>query len=118
MKTERKIRIISEDAYVSADFVARSGTVVHKTANDEQLQQLRQQLQAGKDLSDVDYRSLVRVDQLEIGAGEPLRLQLDDFLSAVRAKRSPTVDAQAGFAAVRTAERIVEAARRAGSRMV
>jgi len=118
MKTERKIRIISEDAYVSADFVARSGTVVHKTANDDQLQQLRQHLQAGKDLSDVDYRSLVQVDQLEIGAGEPLRLQLDDFLSAVRAKRSPTVDAQAGFAAVRTAERIVEAARRAGSRMV
>ena len=37
LKTERKIRIISEDAYVSADFVKRTGTVVRKTANAEQL---------------------------------------------------------------------------------
>lgn len=118
LKTERKIRIISEDAYVSADFVTRSGTVVRKTANDAQLIELRQRLKAGEDLSDVDYRSLVQVEPLSVGQGEPLRLQMDDFLSAVRNGHRPTVDAQAGFAAVRTAERIVEAARRAGSRMV
>jgi len=118
MKTERKIRIITEDAYVSADFVTRSGTVVRKTVNNEQLLQLRGRLKAGEDLSDVNYQSLVQVDPLEVGVGEPLRLQLDDFLSAVRANRQPVVDAQAGFAAVRTAERIVEAARLAGSRMV
>jgi predicted dehydrogenase len=118
LKTERKIRVISEDCYVSADFVARSGTVVRKTANAQQLGELRSRLKAGEDLSDVDYRSLVQSEPLQVGAGEPLKLQIEDFLDAVRTGRRPSVDAQAGFAAVRTAERIVQAARQAGSKMV
>lgn len=118
LKTERKIRIISEDTYVSADFVARSGTVVHKTANAQQLADLRERLKAAEDLSHVNYLDLVKVEPLAVGEGEPLKLQIEDFLSAVRSGRQPTVDAYAGFAAVRTAERIVEAARKAGARQV
>ena len=48
---------------------------------------------------------------LQIDAGEPLKLQLQDFIDAIRTGRKPFVDAEAGFAAVRTAERIVAAAR-------
>jgi predicted dehydrogenase len=118
LKTERKLRIISEDAYVSADFVERRGTVVRKTANAEQLAEVREQLSAGKDLSEVNYLELVQFDELRVGDGEPLRLQIDDFLDAIRTGRRPLVDAEAGFAAVRTAERIVEAGRIAGARMV
>lgn len=118
LKTERKIRIISEDTYISADFVARSGTVMRKTANAEQLAALRARLKSGEDLSDVDYRTLVHSEPLAVGAGEPLKLQIEDFLNAVRCGRRPTVDASAGFAAVRTAERIMSAARSAGARMV
>lgn len=118
LKTERKLRIISEDAYISADFVARKGTVVRKTANEQQLAAVRDELRSGKDLSDLNYLDLVKVDELQIGDGEPLKLQIDDFLNAVRNNAQPAVDAQAGFAAVRTAERIMEAARAAGARMV
>jgi predicted dehydrogenase len=118
LKTERKIRIISEDMYVSADFVKRAGTVVRKTANEQQLAEVRQRLAAGEDLSSINYLELVQVDELEVGEGEPLKLQIDDFLAAVRSGHRPAVDAQAGFAAVRTAERIVAAARQAGARMV
>jgi len=118
MKTERKLRIISEDAYVSADFVKRAGTVVRKTANAEQLRDVRQRLAAGEDLSSINYLELVKVENLDVGAGEPLKLQIDDFIDAIRTGRRPAVDAEAGSAAVRTAERIVAAARKAGSRMV
>lgn len=118
LKTERKLRIICDDMYVSADFVKREGTVVRKTANAEQLDELRARLQRGDDLTDLDYLELVRVDPLEIGDGDPLTLQIEDFLDAVARKVVPQVDARAGFAAVRTAERIVETARAAGSRMV
>jgi predicted dehydrogenase len=118
LKTERKIRIISEDTYVSADFVRHTGTVVRKTANERQLADVRQRLKAGEDLSSINYLELVQVDQLDVKEGEPLKLQIDDFLSAVRSGRPPEVDARAGFAAVRTAERIVAAAREAGARMV
>ncbi len=118
LKTERKIRLISEDAYVSADFVKRTGTVVRKTANAQQLAELRQRLAAGEDLSQVDYLSLVKVEPLAVGDGEPLKMQIEDFISAVRNGRRASVDVQAGFAAVRAADRIVAAAREAGARMV
>jgi len=118
LKTERKIRIISEDVYVSADFVKRSGMVVRKTANADQLADVRTRLASGEDLSSINYLDLVTVDTLDIGEEEPLRLQIEDFLSSVRDQARPAVDAQAGFAAVRTAERIMEAARSAGARMV
>lgn len=118
LKTERKLRIISEDAYVSADFVARKGTVVRKIANEQQLAELRERLKAGEDLSDLNYLELIEIDELKIEDGDALELQIDDFLSAVREGRRPTIDAHAGFAAVRTAERIVESARLAGARMV
>ncbi|MGI9013656.1 MAG: Gfo/Idh/MocA family protein [Phycisphaerales bacterium] len=117
-KTERKFRIISEDCYISADFVKRSGTVVRKTANATQLADVRAKLAAGADLSDVNYLELVQVDEITAGDREPLRAQLDDFISAIRSGTQPMVDAEAGFAAVRTAERIVASARAAGSRMV
>lgn len=118
LKTERKIRVIGESLYVSADFVARSGTVVRKTANAAKLEELRGRLRAGEDLSGLNFLELVSIDALAVGTGEPLRLQLDEFLAAVRTGSRPQVDAEAGFAAVRTAERIVAEARRTGSRRV
>ena len=118
LKTERKLRIVCEDAYVSADFVKRAGVHIRKTANDQQLADLRGRLAGGEDLSNVDYLDLVHVDELEVGDAEPLRLQMDDFLDAVRTGRRPAVDAEAGSAAVRTAERIVTAARQAGLRTI
>jgi predicted dehydrogenase len=118
LKTERKMRMICEHTYISADFVKSTGTVVRKTANAEQLAEVRRRLEAGEDLSQLDYLSLVKVDALPVGRAEPLKLQIEDFLSALRSGRRPTVDVQAGFAAVRTARRIVATAREAGARMV
>jgi predicted dehydrogenase len=66
----------------------------------------------------LNYLELIKVDALDVGHGEPLKLQLENFLDSVRSGGHPFVDAEAGFAAVRTAQRIVECARRAGSRMV
>ncbi|MSR69557.1 MAG: Gfo/Idh/MocA family oxidoreductase [Phycisphaerales bacterium] len=118
LKTERKMRIISEDAYVSADFGERRGTVVRKAVNAAQLADIRARFKSGEDLSGLNYLELVKVDALDVGQGEPLKLQLENFLNAVRTGSKPFVDAQAGFAAVRTAQRIVECARRAGARMI
>jgi predicted dehydrogenase len=58
------------------------------------------------------------MEPLHVGAGEPLKLQMLDFLDAVRHNRRPLVNAEDGFAAVRTAERIVAVAKAAGARMV
>lgn len=115
MKTERKIRIISEDMYLSADFATRAGTVVRKSSNDSRIDEMRQRIQSGEDLSDVNYLDLVEFEELDVKDEEPLQLQAADFLHNVRTGSRPSIDAEAGFAAVRTAERILEAARATGA---
>jgi predicted dehydrogenase len=110
MKTERKIRIIAEDAYVSIDYGKREGIVIRKTANEDQLAMVQKQIREGKDLSDLNYGELIDVEPLKIDEAEPLKSQLSSFLDAVRTGRKPDIDARDGFANVRTAQRIVEAA--------
>ena len=111
MKTERKIRIVAEDAYVSIDFARKNGLIIRRTANAAQLAQVRADLAAGRDLSDLDYTDLVNIDPLEVDDADQLQMQLRDFAAVVQQGGRPKVDVHAGFAAVRTAERIVAAAR-------
>jgi len=111
LKTERKTRIIADDAYVSIDYAKRAGVLIRRTANAAQLEEVRLALRQGRDLSDLDYQDVVQVENLEVDDADQLELQLADFLESVRTGSHPDVDARAGFAAVRTAERIEEASR-------
>ena len=110
LKTERKLRIISEEAYVSADFVKRSVTIIHKTANDAQLSDLRKRLADGEDLTSIDFVEVLTVDEPEIGNEDALTLQAKDFLHSIRSGTKPEIDAEAGSMAIRTAERIMQQA--------
>jgi predicted dehydrogenase len=110
-KTERKTRVIADDAYVSIDYAKRAGVLIRRTANQMQLEEVRAALREGKDLSDLNYHELVALEDLKVDDADQLELQIADFLDAVRTGRRPDVDARAGFAAVRTAERIEQACR-------
>ena len=118
MKTERKLRIISEEAYVSADFVKRSVTLIRKTANESQLNDLRKRLADGEDLTSVDFIEVIEVEEPEIGSEDALTLQAIDFLHSIRSGSKPEVDAEAGSMAIRTAERIMQQATAAGTSIV
>src|SRR5690606_15895721 len=59
LKTERKLRVFSETAYVSLDYQKRSGVVIRKSENQEALAKIREQLESGADLTDVDYSAIV-----------------------------------------------------------
>jgi len=115
LKTERKLRLFSESGYVSLDYQQRSGVVIRKSANEAALEDVKQQLAAGTDLSELNYTDLVSVDELTMqlpeGEDDPLTAELASFLGAVRESKRPVVDAAAGFAAVDAAERVVAAIR-------
>ncbi|MCE9590562.1 MAG: Gfo/Idh/MocA family oxidoreductase [Planctomycetes bacterium] len=120
LKTERKLRVFSEDAYVSLDYQKRNGVVIHRAANSDALDEVRRQLESGEDLSSLDYSRLVSVEELNMAAApgeaedwrnDPLTAELTSFIDAVRRGVTPEVDAQAGFAAVDAAERVVAAIR-------
>src|SRR5690606_24749334 len=112
MKTERKTRIIGDNGYVSIDYAKKSGVLIRKTANQMQMDEIREALRAGTDLSDLDYGDLLTIDPLEIDDADQLEMEISSFLHALRTGEKPPIDAEAGFAAVRTAQRIVEAARK------
>jgi len=113
LKTERRLRLFSEDAYVSLDYGSREGIVVRKTANAEALEDVRDKLRDGADLSDLNYMDLVKIDQLTMDLpadeADQLTAQAKAFVNAIRAGTKPIVTAEQGYAAVDAAERIVKA---------
>jgi predicted dehydrogenase len=47
LKTERVTRITGENAYIKIDYANKSGTVIRRTANEIQMQEVREQLRGG-----------------------------------------------------------------------
>lgn len=111
LKTERKLRVFSADAYVSLDYQQKRGVVIRRGSNVDDLRATVERIRSGAltDVSQVNYADLVDVEQLEIDDAEPLRLQLESFVAAVRDGTAVEVPAEDGLAAVETAERIVAA---------
>ena len=111
LKTERKIRVFSEEAYLSLDYQKKSGIAIKKDANLDLLKLARDQHADDlAQLAGVDFGSMVKVEPLLIDDVEPLRAELQSFLQSVRTGEPPEVSAEDGVAAVELAERIVAAA--------
>lgn len=109
LKTERVTRITSEDAYIKIDYAKKSGTLIRRVANEAQMGEVREQLAEGMDLTNLQWDELVNVENLDVDDGEPIVMEIEAFLDSVRSGRRPDIDADAGLANVRTAQRIVEA---------
>jgi len=111
LKTERKLRVFSPDAYVSLDYQKRYAMVAHRGGNLAAIRQAVQRIRAGEveDLSQLNFAELVNVEELQIDDVEPLRAELEAFVNAVTDGSSPAVSARDGLAAVETAQRIVSA---------
>ncbi len=112
IKTERRVRVFSEQAYLSVNYHAKTGVVIKKNANLDLLQMGRKM--NADDLADLaatgDYRKLVNVEQLVIDdTAEPLRLQAEAFLTSIEQGRTPDISAAQGLAAVDLAGRITDA---------
>lgn len=108
LKTERVTRITGENAYIKIDYGKKTGTLIRRTANELQMDEVREQLRDGADLTSLKWDELVNVEPLEIDDGEPIVMEIKAFLDAVRSGHRPEIDAEAGLANVRTAERIVD----------
>jgi predicted dehydrogenase len=85
----RKIRFFQRDAYLSIDTAAR----------DVEMWSVEPQQGAAPKISG---------GKLTVPADEPLRIELEDFVAAVRERRPPAVSGEAGRAALALAVRILE----------
>ncbi len=110
IKTERKMRIFSEQAYVSVDYGKKVGMVIKKSANLDMIQMARK-----LDISNlaelaksIDYTKLLKVEHLAIeDSSEPLRKQAEAFRDTVVNGAAPIVSAADGLAAVEVANEII-----------
>jgi predicted dehydrogenase len=110
MRTDRRLRVFSPDAYVSIDYQKRHGTVIRRTHNIDAVRAAAAKIRDGEiqDLSQLNYKDLVHIEELPIDDVEPLRAELDAFVDAVVNGSKPVVTAEDGMHAVEVAQRIVQ----------
>jgi predicted dehydrogenase len=110
LKTERKLRVFSADAYVSLDYQKKHGVFARRSGNVDAIRDVVSKIRSGEidDISQLKFDELINIEELEIDDIEPLRAELESFVEAVANKGRPAVTAEEGMAAVEVATRIVE----------
>jgi len=104
VKTERKLRIFEDDAYLSLDLQQKILTVIRK-----------------RTAADGPGPLPVTIEEQSLEPGDALKAEIDSFLDCIRTGRTPVVPGEAGLVALETAMRITEqverslAQRRAGA---
>ncbi len=91
VKTERKLRIFEDDAYLSLDLQQKILTVIRKRA-----------------AADGPGPLPVTIEEQSLEPGDALKAEIDSFLECARSGRSPVVSGEAGLTALETAIRITE----------
>lgn len=120
LKTERKLRVFCENAYVSLDYQKKNGIAITLDQNLDVLKLARERnFEDLSQLATFDFGKMVHVEPLMIEDKDALSTELEIFTHAVRRKRtgapaeSPSAARAAasvddGVAAVRLASQIVE----------
>jgi len=114
LKTERKVRVFSRQAYLSVDYLRKSGIVIKADPNVNIVKWIKERQDAGDfNLLNVNWPELLHIEQLHIDDKEPLRLEQEAFLhSCVDKTVKPEVSAEEGLAAMECAEKILASVKR------
>jgi predicted dehydrogenase len=108
LKTERKLRVFAENAYVSLDYQKKVGVAITLDKNLDILKLAREKnIDDLSQMAGLDFGKMVHVEPLQIDNKDPLRTELEAFLESIRTGSRPPVNAADGAAAVRLAEQIV-----------
>ena len=113
LKTERRVRIFSRQAYLSLNYQSKEGMIIKTDPNIDMVKWIRQHQKAQDfDFSQVNWTEMLHIEQLDITEAEPLRVEQESFLRAVRDKTCrPEVTAEEGLAALACAEMILAGVR-------
>ncbi len=111
LKTERKVRVFSSQAYLSVDYFKKEGVIIQADPNINVVEWIREkQQQPDFDFSTVNWPEMLHIENLEIDDREPLKVEQESFLNAIcDPQKRPEVTAQEGLAAMQCAEKILEA---------
>jgi predicted dehydrogenase len=107
--TERKVRVFSRQAYLSLDYLKKSGIIIKAGPNINVVKWIQEHKDDGDfNLTTVNWPDLLHIEHLAIDDKEPVRLQQEAFLGAVADKGlRPEVSAEEGLAALQCAQKIL-----------
>ena len=113
-KAMRKIRVFSEDSYVSLDYGRREALIYRPSARilsgefdiGEFLQTV--DITRVKDLKDLVFKDLVHIEEVKMDEYEPLKREIESFLECARTGGEPVVTGEHGVRAIRAAAMIME----------
>jgi predicted dehydrogenase len=110
MKTERRLRVFTKQAYLSVDYLKKTGVVIKADSNLDMIRWIQQHRKAGDlDPAKISWTDMVRVEPLQIGDTEPVRLEQEAFLKAIQDRSyRPQVTAEEGLAALQCAQKILD----------
>ncbi|MCX5646700.1 MAG: Gfo/Idh/MocA family oxidoreductase [Phycisphaerae bacterium] len=111
LKTERRVHVFTRQAYLSVDYLKKSGIIIKTDPNKDVVEWIRQQ-QGRSDFNpaSVNWLDLLHIEPLEIDDKEPIRLEQEAFLRAIQDRSfRPEVSAEEGLAALRCAQQILRA---------
>ncbi len=119
LKTERKVRVFSPQAYLSVDYLKKSGTVIRADPNIDVVKKIRELKKGGKfNLLKTKWTKLLHIEKLNINdkpglrrmREQPLLRQQQSFLQAVADRTlKPEVSVEEALAAMECAEMILAA---------
>ena len=114
LKTERRLRVFTRQAYLSVDYLKKTGIVIKADPNSDVVALIREHRERGTfDFTSVNWPDLLHIEQLQIDDKEPVRLQQEAFLRAVQDPQyTPEVSAAEGLAALQCAQLILNAVKR------
>ena len=109
LKTERKVRVFSKQAYLSVDYFKKTGTIIKAGPNIDIVKKIRELKNSNKlGLLTTNWSEMLHIENLKIDDNEPLRVEQQSFLQAVADKtQRPEVTAEEGLAAMECAEMIL-----------
>src|SRR5581483_7463606 len=91
VKTERKLRVFEDDAYLSLDLQQKILTVIRK-----------------RTAADGSGPLPVTIEEQALDQGDALKAEIESFLDCIRTGKPPVVSGEAGLRALETATRITE----------
>ncbi len=113
VSASRKMRIWAAEGYLAIDFAAKSSTIIRPS---ERLRRGEVDV-SGVDLSkpaevrDHLFGKVLRVDRAQNEGREPLALELEDFIRAVKTGTRPRVTGDDALRAIRVAHRVLQSLR-------
>lgn len=106
----RKIRLFSENSYISLDYHKQEAIIYKKSPELTPKSIITENTDVStiKDLKNFVFGDLLKIERIKMNNQEPLRKELESFVSCVNNGKQPVVSGEDGIKAIKVATIIKE----------